>query len=200
MTTTTAAPRPPTRRAAAPVPQPGADPAPHPDPEPESGTDGTVTTWTARPVGPADHPTVLEFFTEPDFHFHTAWPDTRPEWEVLELLDENTRLLLADGVPAGLYEAEPIAGTHACHWQLHLRLSARYPLAAWASAYREVIRALRWEREVVRLAVLVGAYDERGLAAARLAGLTEEGTLPDVVVRDGGRHGTVFFARIWEPR
>jgi hypothetical protein len=142
---------------------------------------------------------VLGFFTEPDFHFRTAWPDTRPEWEVLELLTEDTRLITADGVPVGLYEVEEIGGVHACHLQLQLRLTARLPLADWPAAYQEVMRGLRWEREVVRLSVLVGAYDERGLAAARLTGLREDGTLPDLLVRDGGRHGTVFFSRIWEP-
>ncbi|WP_181010481.1 hypothetical protein, partial [Streptomyces sp. SM14] len=142
----------------------------------------------------------LAFFTEPDFHFRTAWPDTRAEWEVLDLLGEDTRLVLADGAPAGLFETEDVAGAHACHLQLHLRLTAALPTSAWAAAYREVVRGLRWQRELVRITVCVGAWDTRGLAAARLAGLSEEGELPAVVMRDGGRHGTVFFSQIWEPR
>ncbi|MBB0246059.1 hypothetical protein FNQ90_18595 [Streptomyces alkaliphilus] len=165
-----------------------------------STTPDELAVWTARPIRPADHPAVLAFFAEPDFHFRTAWPDTRAEWEVLDLLGEDTRLLLVDGVPAGLFEAEDIAGAHACHLQLHLRLTAHMPMSAWTTAYREVTRALCWQRELVRLTVMVGSWDTRGLAAARLAGLTEEGELPAVVMRDGGRHGTVFFSQIREPR
>jgi hypothetical protein len=155
--------------------------------------------WAARAVGAADHDAVLAFFTEPDFHFRTPWPDTRPEWELLALLDEDTRLLTLDGEPAGLYAVEENGAAHACHVVLHLRLTAALPPAAWAAAYAEVIRALRWRREVIRLAVVVGSYDERGLAAARLAGFTEEGELPGLVVREARRGGQVFFSRIWEP-
>ncbi|MGW3655062.1 hypothetical protein ACWD6R_04815 [Streptomyces sp. NPDC005151] len=154
--------------------------------------------WSARHVTEADHAAVLDFFTEPDFRFRTVRSDVLAEWEVLSLLDD-ARLLLADGVPVGLYAVENSGADHACHLMLQLRLTARLPLAVWASAYHEVIRGLRRHRELVRLAVLVGDDDERGLAAARLAGLTEEGVLPGMTVGDGRRRGQVFFSRIWEP-
>jgi hypothetical protein len=158
-----------------------------------------AVSWSARPVTDADHGAVLDFFTEHDFFFRTARPATRPQWEVLALLDEDTRLLSADGRPVGLYALETIGGGHACHCMLHLRLTARLRTDAWVSAYHEVIRALRWQREVVRLAVVVGEFDDRGLTAARLAGFTEEGVLTGHVVHDGHRRGSVFLSRIWEP-
>jgi hypothetical protein len=159
----------------------------------------TALRWSARPVTAADHDTVLDFFTEPDFCFRTHRPDTRPQWEVLSLLDEDTRLLSADGRPVGLYTVESSGGEHACHYFLHLRLTARLRPDAWASAYRELVRALRWQREVVRLAVVVGEFDDRGLTAARQAGFTEEGVLAQHLVHDGHRRGSVFLSRIWEP-
>ncbi|MEW2520854.1 GNAT family N-acetyltransferase [Actinacidiphila alni] len=161
--------------------------------------EGTGFRWSARPVTAADHAAVLDLFTEPDFYFRTHRPDTRPQWEVLSLLDEDTRLLSADGRPVGLYALEVSGGEHACHFFLHLRLTARLRPDAWASAYRELIRALRWQREVVRLAVVVGEFDDRGLTAARLAGFTEEGVLAGNIVHDGHRRGSVFLSRIWEP-
>lgn len=181
------------------APAPLAPPGPAPGSAPDRATTAAGPGWAARAVGAADHDAVLAFFTEPDFHFRTPWPDTRPEWEVLALLDEDTRLLTLDGEPAGLYAVEENGAAHACHVVLHLRLTAALPPAAWAAAYAEVIRALRWRREVIRLAVLVGSYDGRGLAAARLAGFTEEGELPDLVVHEARRGGQVFFSRIWEP-
>jgi hypothetical protein len=176
-----------TAPAAARTTAPPADPAP------------AALRWSARPVTDADHDAVLALFTEPDFYFRTTRPDTRPEWEVLALLDEDTRLLCADGVPVGLYALEPMGGDHACHYVLHLRLSAALRADAWVSAYDEIVRGLRWQREVVRLAVLTGEFDDRGLAAARLAGFTEEGVLTGHVVHDGHRRGSVFLSRIWEP-
>lgn len=155
--------------------------------------------WSARPVAETDHEAVLALFTEPDFYFRTTRPDTRPAWEILALLDEDTRLLCADGEPVGLYALEAMGGDHGCHYVLHLRLSARLRADAWVSAYDEVVRGLRWQREVVRLAVLTGEFDDRGLAAARLAGFTEEGVLTGHVVHDGHRRGSVFLSRIWEP-
>ncbi|MGW2182056.1 hypothetical protein ACWCXX_28970 [Streptomyces sp. NPDC001732] len=154
--------------------------------------------WAARRVTGADHATVLGFFAEPDFRFRTLRSEVLPEWEVLSLLDD-ARLLLADGAPVGLYAAENSGGEHACHLHLQLRLCARLPLDVWASAYHEVIRGLLRHRELIRLTVLVSDDDERGLAAARLAGLTEEGVLPGMTVRAGRRHGQVFFSRVWEP-
>lgn len=155
--------------------------------------------WSARPVTAADHDAVLDLFTESDFYFRTHRPDTRPQWEILSLLDEDTRLLMADGRPVGLYALEVSGGEHACHYFLHLRLTARLRPDVWASAYRELVRALRWEREVVRLAVVVAEFDDRGLAAARQAGFTEEGVLTGHFVHDGQRRGSVFLSRIWEP-
>lgn len=166
---------------------------------PASATAPAALSWSARPVTGADHHDVLDFFTEPDFYFRTSRPATRPQWEVLALLDEDTRLLTADGRPVGLYALEAMGGDHACHYVLHLRLTARLRTEAWASAYRELVRALRWQQEVVRLAVVVNEFDDRGLTAARLAGFTEEGVLTGHVVHDGHRRGSVFLSRIWEP-
>ncbi|MFJ2633181.1 hypothetical protein ACIO6U_14740 [Streptomyces sp. NPDC087422] len=175
------------RPATASVPAPATTPAP------------ASFAWSARPVTEADHDAVLDLFTESDFYFRTARPATRPQWEILALLDEDTRLLSADGRPVGLYALEAMGAEHACHYVLHLRLTSRLRTDAWASAYRELVRALRWQREVVRLAVVVHEFDDRGLTAARLAGFTEEGVLTGHVVHDGHRRGSVFLSRIWEP-
>jgi hypothetical protein len=155
--------------------------------------------WSGRPFTARDRDAVLGFFTEPDFYFRTAQPDTRPEWEVLELLGDDTRVLLADGEPVGLWAWDGIGSDHGCHYQLHLRLHAAAPPQWWRSAFDEAVRALRWRRELVRLAWLAGEFDERGLEVARSLGLTEEGTLGDVTVHEGRRYGYVFFSRIWTP-
>lgn len=155
--------------------------------------------WSARPYAAPDREPVLAFFTEPDFHFRTAQPDTRSETEIDALLDEGTRVLLADGEPVGLYAVEDMGSEHGSHVQLDLRLRGSAPGAWWPAALEEVLRGLRWGRELVRVTVRVGSYDSRGLAAARAAGLTEEGTLGDVELHDGVRSGTVFFSRIWAP-
>ncbi|MER6033390.1 MULTISPECIES: hypothetical protein [unclassified Streptomyces] len=158
--------------------------------------------WSARPYDPeraADRETALAFFTEPDFHFRTAQPDTRAEWELLGLLDDGTRILLADSVPVGLYAVEDMGSEHGSHVQLDLRLHARAPGHWWPAAYRAVLDGLRWRRELVRVTVRVGEHDARGLAAARAAGLTEEGTLAHVTLHDGKPCGTVFFSQIWAP-
>jgi hypothetical protein len=156
-------------------------------------------TWSSRPCADADQEAVLELFTEPDFFYRTAHPDTRPQWEILELIDADTRLLFADGALTGLYTAEPVGSEHSGHLQLHLRLRASAPEALWAAAYGQVVRALRWSGDVVRLSMQIGEFDERGLRAARAIGLTPEGTLGNLCVRGGRRHGFVFFSQIWEP-
>ncbi|MCK1822335.1 hypothetical protein MTQ10_22670 [Streptomyces sp. XM83C] len=155
--------------------------------------------WSARPFTARDREPVLAFFTEPDFHFRTAQPDTRSEAEIDALLDDSTRVLLADGEPVGLYGVEDVGSEHGSHIQLDLRLRGSAPDTWWPAALEEVLRGLRWSREIVRVTVRVGAYDTRGLAAARAAGLTEEGTLGDIELHDGVRSGTVFFSRIWAP-
>lgn len=155
--------------------------------------------WSARPCTDADQEAVLELFTEPDFFYRTAHPDTRPQWEILELVDAGTRLLFADGALTGLYTTEFSGPEHSGHLLLHLRLRASAPDAWWPAAYRQVVRALRWNDDVVRLALQVGEFDERGLRAARAIGLTQEGTLDNLCVRGGRRHGFVFFSQIWEP-
>jgi len=156
-------------------------------------------TWSSRPFTTADRAAVLELFTEPDFFYRTAHPDTRPQWEVLELVDADTRLLFADGVLTGLYAPEYMGPEHSGHVKLHLRLRACAPDAWWPAAYRQVVRALRWSGDVVRLSLQIGEFDERGLRAARAIGLTPEGTLGNLCVRGGRRHGFVFFSQIWEP-
>ncbi|MGC5334059.1 hypothetical protein [Micromonospora sp. DT62] len=155
--------------------------------------------WSTRAFAEADRDQVLGMFTEPDFYFRTAQPDTRGEWELLDLLGTETEVLLADGEPVGLFATEAVGAEHGCHYQLHLRLRSGAPPSWWCQAYDEAVRALRWRREVVRISVLVGEYDQAGLEAARAAGLTEEGTLADVVVHEGRRYGYVFFSQIWVP-
>jgi hypothetical protein len=155
--------------------------------------------WSCRPAAEADRDEILALFTEPDFYYRTDQPATRPEWEIWDLLGDDTRLLLADGRLAGLFAVEAAGPPHVCHYLLHLRLRAAAPLAWWASAGAEVIRAARWRREVIRLAIRFPEFDSRGLAAAQAIGLTVEGTLPGVTVHDGQRQGRVFFARTWEP-
>lgn len=155
--------------------------------------------WSARAFTDADRDTVLALFSEPDFYYRTAEPDTRPEWEVLDLVGDDSRVLFADGEPVGLYSVEGIGSDHGCHYLLHLRLTGSASLSWWQSAYREVVRGLRWRVEVIRLALMIGEFDERGLEVARSLGLTEEGTLAEVVVHGGRRSGYVYFSQIWTP-
>jgi hypothetical protein len=154
--------------------------------------------WSSRPYSDADRDAVLALFTEPDFYFRTGDPDTRPEWEILALLDEDTHVLLADDEVVGLYGIESEAN-NACHYSMQLRLRAAAPLSWWRSAFAELVRANRWRREVVRLAMRFDEFDDNGLAFARSAGLREEGTLAAVTVHEGSRYGYVSFAQIWEP-
>jgi hypothetical protein len=154
--------------------------------------------WSSRPYSDADRAAVLALYTEPDFYFRTGDPDTRPEWEILELLDDDTHILLADGEIVGLYAVESEAN-NACHYSVQLRLRASAPQQWWQSAYQELVRANRWQREVVRLAQRFDEFDDRGLAFARSAGLREEGTLGAVTVHEGRRYGYVSFAQVWEP-
>ncbi|WP_320065737.1 hypothetical protein [Micromonospora sp. RTGN7] len=155
--------------------------------------------WSARAYAEADRDQVLAMFTEPDFYFRTAQPDTRPEWEILDLLGTDTEVLLADGEPVGLFVIEAQGAEHGGHCHVHLRLRSDAPLSWWCQAYDEAVRALRWRREVVRISLLIGEYDQAGLRMARAVGLTEEGTLAEVVVHEGRRYGYVFFSQIWVP-
>jgi hypothetical protein len=162
--------------------------------------DAMTARWSARAMSDVDRPAVLEFFTEPDFHYRSPQPDLLSEAEIVRLLDEDTRVLLADGEPVGLYALEPMGSEHGCHYQLHLRLRASAPTVWWTAAYEEIVRAARWRSQLVRLTALVGEYDERGLGAADAIGLTREGTLAGVVVRGGRRYGYVYFSQIWTPQ
>jgi hypothetical protein len=155
--------------------------------------------WSSRAHTEQDRAEVLDLFTESDFYFRTNQPDTRPEWEILALLGEDTRVLLADGRPVGLYAISEEGAEHGCHYLLELRLRASAELSWWVEAYQEVVRALRWRHEVVRLALRLPEFDERGRQFARLLGLTEEGTLAGVTVHNGQRYGLVYFAQIWTP-
>lgn len=156
-------------------------------------------TWSAHRYSDADRAAVLDMYTEPDFFFRTVEPDTLAEHEIVERLADDTRVLLADGAPVGLYaiEAPPMGRDHYSHVNLHLRLRSGVPLDWWVQAYREVVQSVRRYTEVVRLAALFGEFDERGLAAARASGMTEEGTLAGVVVHGGRRSGFVYFSQIW---
>ncbi|MET8995648.1 hypothetical protein [Amycolatopsis sp. Hca4] len=153
--------------------------------------------WSARAYADADRAEVLALFTDPGFFFRTDRPGTRPEREILRLLGDDTRVLRADGEPVGLYALEHEGSEHGCHYVLHLRLRSDAPTHWWAEVYREIVRALRWRREIVRLSVRFPEFDPAGLAFARSAGLTEEGTLAGVTTRDGRRRGTVFFSQVW---
>jgi len=164
-----------------------------------AGPDASVPRWSSRVLTADDRSEVLALFTEPDFYYRTERPGTRPEWEILKLLGDDTRLLLADGRLAGLFAVEALGLPHICHYQLHLRLHAAAPLAWWISTYQEVVRATRWRHEVIRLAMRFAKFDERGLQFARAAGLTNEGTLAGVMVHAGRHCGQVFFAQTWEP-
>ena len=48
--------------------------------------------WSARACSDSDYDDVLAFFSEPDFFFRTAEPDTRSEWEIRKLVGADTRL------------------------------------------------------------------------------------------------------------
>ncbi|MFE0651511.1 hypothetical protein ACFVZH_23265 [Streptomyces sp. NPDC059534] len=165
--------------------------------------DTTPPRWSARAYDAsdaADRAAALAFFTEPDFHFRVAQPDTRAEWEIDEVLDDTVRLLCADGEPVGLYGVEDQGSEHGSHVQVDLRLRAAAPEHWWPAAYAAVRDALLWRRELVRVTVRIPEHDHRGIAAARAAGLTEEGTLAKVTLHDGVPCGTVFFSQIWDPR
>lgn len=168
------------------MPTPRTDPAPAPN-------------WTARPYADDDRADVLRWFTEPDFFYRTAQPDTRPEWEVMDLVGDDTRVLLADGHPVGLVALEGIGPVHGCHFQLHLRLRADVPDRWWSSAFEEVVRAARWRREVIRLSMLVGDFDSHGMEIAGTLDLSYEGTLPGITVHDGQRYGYAYFSHVWPP-
>ncbi len=155
--------------------------------------------WSARPYSGGDRDAVLALFAEPDFFYRTAQPDTRPEWEILDLLGEDSHLLIANGALVGLYALEGAGGEHGCHFRLELRLRSGAALSWWLSAYREVVRAVRWRRELVRLTMQIGEFDEPGLRFARSLGLTEEGTLGDITIHEGRRRGYVYFSQIWTP-
>ncbi|MGQ0838596.1 hypothetical protein [Actinokineospora sp.] len=155
------------------------------------------TRWSSRSYVPTDLSRVLDLFTEADFRFRTELPHLLSAAEVVELLAADTRLLFADGELVGLYGIDPVGNRHGCHYRLHLRLRAHAPQAWWVAAYREIVRALRWRTEVVRLSLQVDETDERGLAAARALDLTDEGTLPGVVAGVGGRTGPACFAQLW---
>ncbi|GAB3465370.1 hypothetical protein [Actinophytocola sediminis] len=145
---------------------------------------------------------VLDLFTEPGFFFRTAEPDTLAEHEIRGLLDEETREIreIRDGDRViGLWAVEQIGGDQGGHYQLHLRLSSSVSDERWLRAYHDVLRALRHEREFVRLQQVVGEFDERGLRICRALGIPEDGTLRNVVVHGGHRYGNVYFGHIEEP-
>jgi hypothetical protein len=141
---------------------------------------------------------VLDLFTEPEFFFRTAEPDTLAEHEITRLLDD-THVIYEDDQVIGLWAIEQVGGDHGCHYQLHLRLSSTVPDERWEQAYHDVVAAIRHGREVVRLQQLVGEFDERGLRICRGLGITENGTLRNVVVHGGRRYGHVYFGHIEEP-
>lgn len=154
--------------------------------------------WSARPFGDADRAAVLDFFTEPGFYFRTAEPDTLSEASVVALVGD-AHVLLADGEPVGLYAVEwpPQGRDHYSHLHLSFRLRGSAPAGWWPSAYREIVRALRWRRDVVRLAVVYAEFDAGGVAAAGAIGLVDEGTLADVVSHGGERAAQRWYSQVW---
>ncbi|BBA96686.1 hypothetical protein RVR_2101 [Actinacidiphila reveromycinica] len=165
-----------------------------------SRTAAPPTRWAGHRVTAADHPAVWELFTEPEFFFRTAQPETLAQAGITALLGDETHLITADGRPAGLWAAEPMGAEHACHHLLDLRLSARLSDEQWQSAYREVVAALRLRTEVVRLTVRAGDFDERWTRVLRGLGLNDEGLLDGVVLRDGRRRGYHYFSQLWKDR
>ncbi|WNI18959.1 hypothetical protein [Actinacidiphila sp. ITFR-21] len=163
-------------------------------------TAGPATAWAGRPVTGADLPAVLDLFARPDFFFRTAQPDTLSQAEITELAGDGTHLITADGLPAGLWAAEPTGGEHACHYSLDLRLSAALSDEQWQDAYRQVVAALRLRTEVVRLTVRAGEFDERWTRTLHELGLRYEGLLDGVVLHDGHRYGYHYFSQIWMDR
>jgi hypothetical protein len=155
--------------------------------------------WSARPCTDADRAVVLDLFADRGFHFRTELPDLLSECEVQRLV-ADAWLLVADGEPVGLYALTPSGRGHTGNFRLHLRLRASAPLSWWTSAYAEIVRSARWHTDVVRIGMRVGEFDDRGLAAARAIGLTEEGTLPGVVLSGGRRWGSVCFSQVWAVR
>lgn len=160
---------------------------------------GMSSDWTSRKIVESDYPIVLNWFSEADFFYRTAVPDTRAEWEIRELVSTDSRLILAAGEPVGLFAFEGIGPDHSCHYQLHLRLHAGIAVSLWVSAYTHLVQALRWRAELVRLTMLVAEFDDRGLEVARSLALTEEGTLAGITAHRGRRYGYVFFSQIWTP-
>ncbi|MDT0267364.1 hypothetical protein RM844_13820 [Streptomyces sp. DSM 44915] len=155
--------------------------------------------WSSRPFGPADLAAVLALFEEPDFHYRTDQPDTRSTAEIVALLGDDTRVLLAGGRVVGLYALSPDGAEHGGGFLLTLRLSRAVPESWWAAAYAEVELAGHWHHEIVRLSTRFASHDARGLRVARRLPLVEEGVLAEVTARDGDRFGQVFFARVWSP-
>lgn len=142
---------------------------------------------------------VLDLFTEPTFFFRTAEPETLAEHEIEALLGDDTRVLHDGDRVVGLWAVEQLGADQGCHYQLHLRLRSTVPDDEWVRTYHEVLRALRHEREVVRVQQVVGEYDERGLRICRQLGIREDGTLHNVVVHRGRRYGVVYFGHVEEP-
>jgi hypothetical protein len=152
---------------------------------------------SGRPYSAADSAAVLDLFTEPDFFYRTGSPDTLSEYDVLALLGDDTRVLLVDGQVAGLYSLQSTGSANGCHYELHLRLAGSAPDSWWEAAYADIVASVRARRELIRLVLLVGDYDEHGLRIAKTLGLTEEGTLKGVAMQAGRRGGYVYFSRIW---
>ncbi|MER5439011.1 hypothetical protein [Streptomyces sp. NPDC002790] len=152
--------------------------------------------WSAHPYTEADLPTVLAFFTEPDFYFRTVHPGLAAEAEIVALLDEDTRVLCADGEPVGLYAMAPTDGVSA-HYELDFRLRHCAPDTWWTAAYREIEAGLRERTEAVRLTVTAGEFDSRLLGILRGLPLTEEGVLEHVVLHRGSYRGYHHFVQLW---
>jgi hypothetical protein len=150
--------------------------------------------WSARNRADQELPAVLDFFTEADFYFQTALPDQLSEAEIIRLLGDDTRLLLADGEPVGLWALRSgVSG----HFQLLFRLRAAAPDSWWAAAYKEITDALLWGTETVRVTVPAFEFDPRLPRILRGIGLTDEGLLVGVVLHRGRRYGRHYFAQLW---
>lgn len=151
--------------------------------------------WSSRTCTPADDDLLMGFFAEPDFYFNTPHPQLLGEDEVHQRV-ADARLLFCDGEAVGLYAVRSFGGQH-CHYALQLRLAADRPDKQWLEAYRQIVRAMRWRTEVVRVTQWAGEPDTRGLRVLRSAGLVEEGVLPGLVAYRGRRYGLYQFAAVW---
>jgi hypothetical protein len=152
--------------------------------------------WSARPCTGQGLLAALDFFTEPDFYFRTALPDQLSEAEIVQLLGDSARLLLADSEPVGLWVVD-CPSAISSHYELHFRLRRSAPDEWWGAAYQQIVAAQLWRNETVRVTVPAFEFDSRLPRILRALGLAYEGLLSGVVLYRGRRYGLHYFAQLW---